>query len=106
MSLPSEGKYHEQIEIADNATGFGFERVFGRFIDEWLSEVEVLDPYIRTVHQVRAAAHARRMRGHRPRCAVCLRINTCFGTGATKYIRNQEAWGEGPKPLPKVKQVQ
>ena len=48
----SAGKYNEQIHIDDNATGYSYEKVFGRFIDESLTEVEVQDPYIRSVHQV------------------------------------------------------
>ena len=48
----SAGKYNEQIQIDDNATGYSYEKVFGRFIDESLTEVEVQDPYIRSVHQV------------------------------------------------------
>ena len=46
------GKYIEQIQIDNNATGYSYEKVFGRFIDESLTEVEVQDPYIRSIHQV------------------------------------------------------
>ena len=56
LCVISAGKYNEQIQIDDNATGYSYEKVFGRFIDESLTEVEVQDPYIRSVHQVGARA--------------------------------------------------
>ncbi|NXW88526.1 MITD1 protein, partial [Alopecoenas beccarii] len=47
----SDGKYHKQIRIEDNATGFSYEKVFQEYLTEILSEVWVEDPYIRNVHQ-------------------------------------------------------
>ena len=52
LLIHAAGKYHEQIQIANNSTGFSYEKIFGRFLDEQLSNVEVEDPYIRNVHQV------------------------------------------------------
>jgi hypothetical protein len=47
------GKYHEQIQIEDNATGFSYHKLFHRFfVDEILDFVEINDPYIKTRHQV------------------------------------------------------
>ncbi|KAL4230775.1 MIT domain-containing protein 1 [Mactra antiquata] len=46
------GKYHEQIQIENNSTGHSFERLFGRFLDESLTEVDIEDPYIRSTHQM------------------------------------------------------
>ena len=46
------GKYHEQIRIAEGSVGHSYGALFGRFIDENLTSVEVEDPYIRSVHQV------------------------------------------------------
>lgn len=43
---------HEQIQIEDGATGFGMERLFSRFITEFLTEIEIEDPYIRSHHQI------------------------------------------------------
>ena len=43
---------HEQIQIEDNATGFGMEKLFSRFMTEFLTEIEIEDPYIRSHHQV------------------------------------------------------
>ncbi|NXG78984.1 MITD1 protein, partial [Baryphthengus martii] len=46
-----EGKYHKQIRIEENATGFGYEKLFQEYLTEIVSEVWVEDPYIRHVHQ-------------------------------------------------------
>ncbi|XP_032811499.1 MIT domain-containing protein 1 isoform X2 [Petromyzon marinus] len=46
------GKYHEQLRIADNATGFSYVKLFGPYLDETVSEVWVEDPYIRHIHQL------------------------------------------------------
>ena len=45
-------KYHEKIDIEDGATGFSYNIVLGRFLDEDVSAVNINDPYIRSVHQV------------------------------------------------------
>jgi len=47
----SDGKYHKQIKIEENATGFGYEKLFQEYLTEIVSEVWVEDPYIRNVHQ-------------------------------------------------------
>ncbi|XP_019472964.1 MIT domain-containing protein 1 isoform X2 [Meleagris gallopavo] len=46
-----DGKYHKQIRIEENATGFGYEKLFQEYLTEIVSEVWVEDPYIRQVHQ-------------------------------------------------------
>ncbi|XP_072040939.1 MIT domain-containing protein 1-like [Amphiura filiformis] len=46
------GKYHEQMHIANNSTGHSYQKVFGHFLDEMLTEVHVEDPYIRQGHQI------------------------------------------------------
>ncbi len=46
------GAYHEQLHIESNSTGHSYEKVFGPFLDETLTVVEVEDPYIRNGHQV------------------------------------------------------
>ncbi|XP_040517233.1 MIT domain-containing protein 1 isoform X2 [Gallus gallus] len=46
-----DGKYHKQIKIEENATGFGYEKLFQEYLTEIVSEVWVEDPYIRNVHQ-------------------------------------------------------
>lgn len=54
VSLLSDGKYHEQIRIAEDATGYSYEALFKPYISSLLTEVWVEDPYIRHIHQVRA----------------------------------------------------
>ena len=47
------GKYHEQINIDDNATGYSYENIFTRFVKNDVFElVEIDDPYIKSRHQV------------------------------------------------------
>ncbi|NXK03454.1 MITD1 protein, partial [Herpetotheres cachinnans] len=48
----SDGKYHKQIRIEENATGFGYEKLFQEYLTEIVSEVWVEDPYVRHVHQL------------------------------------------------------
>uniref|UniRef100_A0A8C9NX88 Microtubule interacting and trafficking domain containing 1 n=2 Tax=Serinus canaria TaxID=9135 RepID=A0A8C9NX88_SERCA len=47
-----DSKYHKQIRIEENATGFGYEKLFQEYLTENVSEVWVEDPYIRQVHQL------------------------------------------------------
>lgn len=49
----SDGKYHEQIKIAEDATGYSYEALFKPYISSLLTEVWVEDPYIRHIHQVK-----------------------------------------------------
>ncbi|NWS99111.1 MITD1 protein, partial [Mionectes macconnelli] len=51
LTFFSDGKYHKQIRIEENATGFGYEKLFHEYLTEIVSEVWVEDPYIRHVHQ-------------------------------------------------------
>ncbi|XP_043928109.1 MIT domain-containing protein 1 isoform X2 [Protopterus annectens] len=46
-----EGKYHKQIRIEDNATGYSYEKLFKPYLNEMVYEVWVQDPYVRLVHQ-------------------------------------------------------
>ncbi|KAK2144713.1 hypothetical protein LSH36_736g00069 [Paralvinella palmiformis] len=46
------GKYHEQIKIQENGTGYSYNKIFQHFIDSLLTEVYVEDPYIRNIHQI------------------------------------------------------
>ncbi|NXY83623.1 MITD1 protein, partial [Alcedo cyanopectus] len=50
LSFP-DGKYHKQIRIEENSTGFSYEKLFQEYLTEIVSEVWVEDPYIRHVHQ-------------------------------------------------------
>ncbi|NXN27238.1 MITD1 protein, partial [Nycticryphes semicollaris] len=49
-SFLSDGKYHKQIRIEENATGFGYEKLFQEYLTEIVSEVWVEDPYIRHLY--------------------------------------------------------
>ncbi|NXD99934.1 MITD1 protein, partial [Chaetorhynchus papuensis] len=51
LTFLSDGKYHKQIRIEENATGFGYEKLFQEYLTEIVSEVWVQDPYIRQIHQ-------------------------------------------------------
>lgn len=52
IETKNAGGSHEQIQIDDNATGFGMEKLFSRFMTEFLTEIEIEDPYIRAHHQI------------------------------------------------------
>ncbi|TKC41881.1 hypothetical protein EI555_011394 [Monodon monoceros] len=45
------GKYHKQIKIEENATGFSYESLFQEYLNETVTEVWIEDPYIRHTHQ-------------------------------------------------------
>ncbi|XP_068835351.1 MIT domain-containing protein 1 isoform X3 [Capricornis sumatraensis] len=45
------GKYHKQIKIEENATGFSYESLFQEYLSETVTEVWIEDPYIRHTHQ-------------------------------------------------------
>nr|XP_061799935.1 MIT domain-containing protein 1-like [Nerophis lumbriciformis] len=47
-----DAKYHEQVKIAEDATGYSYEVVFKPYISDALKEVWVEDPYIRHTHQL------------------------------------------------------
>ncbi|XP_031725429.1 MIT domain-containing protein 1 [Anarhichas minor] len=47
-----DGKYHEQIRIAEDATGYSYEVLFKPYVSSLLTEVWVQDPYIRHTHQL------------------------------------------------------
>lgn len=47
-----DGKYHEQIKISEDSTGYSYEVLFKPYISSSLAEVWVEDPYIRHIHQV------------------------------------------------------
>ncbi|CAG05794.1 unnamed protein product [Tetraodon nigroviridis] len=53
IQLKEDGKYHEQIKIAEDATGYSYEALFKPYISSVLQEVWVEDPYIRHIHQGR-----------------------------------------------------
>uniref|UniRef100_A0A8C2IDD6 MIT, microtubule interacting and transport, domain containing 1 n=1 Tax=Cyprinus carpio TaxID=7962 RepID=A0A8C2IDD6_CYPCA len=48
--LKEEGKYHEQMKIADSSTGFSYESLLKPYIRDGLTEVWVQDPYVRHLY--------------------------------------------------------
>ncbi|XP_022062731.1 MIT domain-containing protein 1 [Acanthochromis polyacanthus] len=50
--MKEDGKYHEQIRISEDATGYSYEVLFKPYISGALTEVWVQDPYIRHTHQL------------------------------------------------------
>ncbi|XP_045909089.1 MIT domain-containing protein 1 isoform X1 [Micropterus dolomieu] len=50
--MKEDGKYHEQIKIVEDATGYSYEALFKPYISSLLTEVWVEDPYIRHTHQL------------------------------------------------------
>ncbi|KAL0109918.1 hypothetical protein PUN28_013514 [Cardiocondyla obscurior] len=43
--------HRELIKIESGSTGYGYTSVFGRFLDDNITYVDIEDPYIRTSHQ-------------------------------------------------------
>lgn len=50
--LKEDGKYHEQVKISEDASGYSYETLFKPYISSTLTEVWVEDPYIRHTHQL------------------------------------------------------
>lgn len=50
--VKEDGKYHKQIKIEENATGFGYESLFKEYLNETVTEVWIEDAYIRHTHQL------------------------------------------------------
>ncbi|KAL6101039.1 mitd1 [Pungitius sinensis] len=50
--MKEDGKYHEQIRIEDDATGYSYPVLFKPYMSSLLTEVWVQDPYIRHTHQL------------------------------------------------------
>ncbi|XP_028292672.1 MIT domain-containing protein 1 isoform X4 [Gouania willdenowi] len=50
--MKEDGKYHEQMKISEDATGYSYEALFKPYISSAFTEVWVEDPYIRHTHQL------------------------------------------------------
>ncbi|XP_056291839.1 MIT domain-containing protein 1 isoform X2 [Pseudoliparis swirei] len=50
--MKEDGKYHEQIRISEDATGYSYEVLFKPYMSGLLTEVWVQDPYVRHTHQL------------------------------------------------------
>ncbi|XKL66818.1 hypothetical protein PGB90_010238 [Kerria lacca] len=47
----SENSFHEQIIIEENSCNHSYQSIFGRFLNQFVTEIEIDDPYIRIHHQ-------------------------------------------------------
>ncbi|CAG5135403.1 unnamed protein product [Candidula unifasciata] len=45
-------KQHEQIQVEPNSIGHSYDSLFGRYLTNFVTVVEVEDPYIRSHHQI------------------------------------------------------
>lgn len=50
----SRGEIVDKIHIIANATGFGYEKIFGKYLNDSIKEVSLEEPYLREYYQVRA----------------------------------------------------
>lgn len=48
----SRGQIVDKIHIIANATGFGYESVFGKYLDDNVKEISLEEPYLREYYQV------------------------------------------------------
>ena len=71
------GKYHEQLHIEEDSTGHSYESVMGRFLDGAVTVVEVEDPYIRAVHQVRERGRRANPEARDMSCLDLAELNMC-----------------------------
>ncbi|CAH8517760.1 unnamed protein product [Schistosoma turkestanicum] len=52
------GNYHEQIVIEEGSTGYGYKKIFGRFLEDGtVRKVWMEDPYIRNSSQIENFSH-------------------------------------------------
>jgi len=52
LSTKVSSLQHQQIIIEDNSSGHSYKTVFGKYLNEDVTEIEIEDPYIRIFHQV------------------------------------------------------
>ncbi|XP_008206213.1 MIT domain-containing protein 1-like [Nasonia vitripennis] len=47
----TSGKYREHLKIEAGSVGYGYDSVFGRFLDGSVTQIHIEEPYIRAFHQ-------------------------------------------------------
>lgn len=47
------GEIVDKIHIIANGTGFGYETIFGKYLDDKVKEISLEEPYLREYYQVR-----------------------------------------------------
>lgn len=50
----SRGEMKEKIHILANGTGYSYEKIFGKYLDDGVREIALEEPYLREYYQVRA----------------------------------------------------
>lgn len=48
----SRGEIVDKIHIIANGTGFGYETIFGKYLDDSVKEISLEEPYLREYYQV------------------------------------------------------
>lgn len=48
----SRGEIIDKIHIIANGTGFGYDSIFGKYLDEKVTEISLEEPYLREYYQV------------------------------------------------------
>ena len=51
----NQGKIVDKIHIIANGTGYSYDSVFGKYLDENVKEISLEEPYIRDYYQVSSA---------------------------------------------------
>ncbi|VDD76280.1 unnamed protein product [Mesocestoides corti] len=58
LKSSSDGRYHEHIVINENDTGYGYRKLFSRFLDDGtVTSVCIDDPFIRNSFQIEKFSH-------------------------------------------------
>ncbi|KAI4495550.1 hypothetical protein M0802_008562 [Mischocyttarus mexicanus] len=89
------GTYRELIKISDGAIGYGYNSLFGRFLDAMVTYIQIEDPYIRTFHQCQNLVRLCELAVHK--CHSLSKI-TLITTSDPDESKNQ------PKRLEEMKQ--
>ncbi|XP_045406169.1 MIT domain-containing protein 1 isoform X2 [Lemur catta] len=84
LQVLKDGKYHKQIKIEENATGFSYESLFQEYLNETVTEVWIEDPYIRNTHQLYNFLRFCEMLIKRPCKVKTIHLLTCLDKGSKK----------------------
>ncbi|XP_060043449.1 MIT domain-containing protein 1 isoform X3 [Erinaceus europaeus] len=85
LQVLRDGKYHKQIKIEDNATGFSYESLFQEYLNETVTEVWIEDPYIRHTHQLYNFLRFCEMLIKRPCKVKTIHLLTSLDEGSGQY---------------------
>lgn len=48
----NRGEIKDKIHIIANGTGYSYETIFGKYLDDSVKEISLEEPYLREYHQV------------------------------------------------------